>query len=252
MSIHLQDAGVWRFASPVGELSCGSLAARVSAAEPQLGLHGLCIADHPAVGQLFAVLPGAQAAWTAPLVDAYVRGADLVAAYGPASDWPYRPQIYWSAEALAASGGPLANLSVLVSIQTDLLDTHPLVYVATELPAEEVLTLNIDGGDVGLPAVNGPVHVIRSSTSIAGAVWRLPGGRLSYVELAEPNDFRRLSIRRGDGRWRSEWELFAEFLEKGVIRRARLHGAFLTRERDVELATALANQISSRPLPLTT
>ena len=44
----------------------------------------------------------------------------------------------------------------------------------------------------------------------------------------------------------------ADFLEKGVIRRARVHAAVLPRENDVELALECCRAIENRPLPLTT
>jgi hypothetical protein len=49
-----------------------------------------------------------------------------------------------------------------------------------------------------------------------------------------------------------EWRLFAEFLEKGVIRRARIHGAIVPRDNDVEIAAACCKAIDGLELPLTT
>jgi hypothetical protein len=50
----------------------------------------------------------------------------------------------------------------------------------------------------------------------------------------------------------AQWTLFAEFLEKGVIRRARLHSAFLRREHDLDIAAACCVTIERDSLPLTT
>ena len=49
-----------------------------------------------------------------------------------------------------------------------------------------------------------------------------------------------------------EWRLFAEFLEKGVIRRARVHGAIVPRKNDIEIAAACCRAIDGLELPLTT
>ena len=49
----------------------------------------------------------------------------------------------------------------------------------------------------------------------------------------------------------SKWELFSEFLEKGVIRRARLQAMFVP-EDDVQLVAECCQSIAERPLPLTT
>jgi hypothetical protein len=47
-------------------------------------------------------------------------------------------------------------------------------------------------------------------------------------------------------------QLFASFLEKGVILRARLRGEFLPRERDADLAAEAYRQFLAAPPPLTT
>jgi hypothetical protein len=249
-----QDTDVWKFQRPVAELQCGSFVARVDASQPQLGVHGLCLHAQSIAGSLFSLTPSDVAAWPAALADAYVRGGDLVATYEPAKDWPYAPTNYWRAEQAAAGHGALATLSLLVSIQTNLLDTHPRVRVATELPAEEVIRLSVGAsGKLSASAVDSKQCTVASESATTGVLWRLPGGQLSYVEIAETNDFRLLVIQRDDrGVWRADWELFAEFLEKGVIRRARLQAAFLPRENDVELAAELCRGLESRPLPLTT
>ncbi len=54
-----------------------------------------------------------------------------------------------------------------------------------------------------------------------------------------------------NGAIQSQWELFAEFLEKGVIRRARLQSLFVPRENDVQLVAECCQAIEHRPLPLT-
>jgi hypothetical protein len=253
MTVDSQDTDVWKFQRTIGELQCGSLVARVDASQPQLGVHGLRIREQSIAGSLLKLMPSDVSAWPVAVAEAYVRGGDLVATYEPANDWPYAPTIYWHTEQTARHGG-LATLSLLVSIQTNLLDTHPRVCVATELPAQEVLQLSMRGsGKLNASAVDTKTHTVASDSATTGVLWRLPGGQVSYVEIAEANDFRQLRIARTDGGvWRSDWELFAEFLEKGVIRRARLQAAFLPRENDVGLATVLCRGLESRPLPLTT
>ena len=44
--------------------------------------------------------------------------------------------------------GLLASLSLVVSIQTNLLDTHPRFDVRSQLPATEVLRVGLVGDDV--------------------------------------------------------------------------------------------------------
>lgn len=248
------DTDAWKYQRPAAELKCGSLAARVDVSQPQLGVHGLRLHAQSISGHLLSLKPSEVAAWPATLADAYIRGGDLVATYEPTKDWPYAPTIYWRAEQAAAGHGALAALSLLVSIQTNLLDTHPQVHVATELPAEEVLQLSVGAGDkINSSTLESKKRFIASESTATGVLWRLHGIQISYIEIAEANDFRQLMIERDDlGRCRADWELFAEFLEKGVIRRERLQAAFLPRENDVQLAADLCRSLESRPLPLTT
>jgi hypothetical protein len=75
----------------------------------------------------------------------------------------------------------------------------------------------------------------------------------SYAEIMPRSDYKNLRVvRETEGTWRTGWELFADFLEKGVICRARLYGVFLPRANDRELAVAYFDAITKRPLPLTT
>ena len=46
----------------------------------------------------------------------------------------------------------------------------------------------------------------------------------------------------------AEWHLFADFLEKGVIRRARVHAALLPRENDFELAVECCRAMEQMPV----
>jgi hypothetical protein len=66
-------------------------------------------------------------------------------------------------------------------------------------------------------------------------------------------DFRELTIQYiSDGACQTSWELFADFLEKGVIRRARMQSVFVPRKNDTAIATALCKEIDQQRLPLTT
>jgi hypothetical protein len=252
MPVAPQNSESWQFQHPSGNLHCGHLTAKVDAAQPQLGLHHIRLRSQSLSGHLLAVLPDNSHSWPADLADAYVRNRDLVATYAPSTAWPYAPQIYWRAESLTPSG-VVAAVSLLVSIQTNLLDTHPLLSATSQLPVDEVLS--IASGDQ-LPQIE-PLargtHAIPSNAFTHGLVWRLPGGQISYAEFATASDFQQLSADIAPGSLcTARWQLFTDFLEKGVIRRARLQAAFLPRENDVALASEFARSLASRPLPLTT
>jgi hypothetical protein len=98
-----------------------------------------------------------------------------------------------------------------------------------------------------------PDQTIHSSTTPCCVLHRLADLPISYAEIMPPSDFRELSVRSDvGGGYRTEWHLFADFLEKGVIRKARLQSAFLPRQNDVQLSLICCAATERRPLPLTT
>jgi hypothetical protein len=90
--------------------------------------------------------------------------------------------------------------------------------------------------------------------SAATSRWMaLHGAAYSYAEMVHPADFAGASLElRGEELLRFSHPLFAERLEKGVIRRVRLCGVFLPRDRDLEKASAIYRNFIAEPLPLTT
>jgi hypothetical protein len=253
--VNSQDVEFWSLDPPLATARCGMLEARVDLTRPQAGLHQLRLNAAPLDGRLLAFLPGEQQHWPAKLVDSYVRGEDLVATYEQSGEWPYAPQIYWRVTPGATQERAGTSLSLLVSIQTSLLDTHPRVDVVSELAADELLC--IYSGNEPNRAREKPLaageHTVHATSETCALLWRLAGGQFSYVEIATASDFLKLTAtHRPNAPSQSRWELFAEFLEKGVIRRAQLQIAILPREDDVQLAAQLCREIERRPLPLTT
>lgn len=256
--------GCWSFRRPIGQLSSAALQGQVDATNPQRGLHGLRLHGEPLEGHLLGVTRAADGqsaaattqehSWPSRLADAYVRGHDLVATYEPDADWPYAPQVYWSADTAGNASSAFASLRLLVSIQTELLDTHPLLDVASELPADEVLHFDVRGNEPSdLQSVaDGSPQTIDPRGEMCCLLRRLPGG-LSCAETMPASDFLRLTVRHeAGGVCRTQWRLFSEFLEKGVIHRARVGLVFLPRENDVQLAVESCRSFKKRPLPLTT
>jgi hypothetical protein len=252
----------WKFQSPLGTLECGALAGQVDVAQPQLGLHHIRCQSASLDGCICSVQrrPNAPsgsttANWPAKLSDAYVRGSDLVATYQATDAWPFAPQIYWRADRLQVADERLASVALLVSVSTHLLDTHPRISAGAQLVADEILYVVRSGsGELQVsPLACGKETVLHPSGDACCLLWRLEGGSLSYAEIVPANDFRECSVRyEKDGACHARWELIAEFLEKGVIRRTRLQSIFLPCERDLELAADCCRYVVERPLPLTT
>lgn len=245
----------WNLKGSVAELHRGPLSARVDVTRPDLGLQQLQFKGHELRGHLLAVQRDSQTSqadspWPLPLADAYVRGDDLVASYKPTDDWPYSPQLYWSANPLEGIDGLLGSLSLLISVETHLLDTWPRITVTSQLKCEKLLQVTPTSGTTNALQGN---YTVRASNTACCILHRLDSSPISYVEIMPASDFRELTVRQdASGEMRVEWHVFADFLEKGVIRRSRLQTAFLPRANDVQLALACCEATNCRPLPLTT
>jgi hypothetical protein len=198
------------------------------------------------------MLNNTAAAWPISVAEAYIRANDLVATYKPSDQWPFSPQLYWQANALRSAPGMLASLSLLVSVQTHLLDTHPEIGTSTQLPSGEAFLLAVDDNNTPRSEQIDGTRSISADGETCCIVLRPKDWQYSYVELMHPSDFRTVTISNEAERISTEWQLFAEFLEKGVIRRARIHAAFLPRENDIELAANCRRAAQNLELPLTT
>lgn len=253
-----QDGWTWH--RPTAALRCGPIAGEVDVDQPPRGLHRLRLHGTEMPGHLLGVDWTAAADRQAQIApaDAYLRGDDLVARYASQPGAPFAPQVYWRCEAVAANG-PLAALSLWVSIETQLLDSHPCVHVDSHLPADEVLRVFVgdDGSVAAQPIAADNTWSESDAAGASCALWRLPGGRVSCAQFARKRDVREFSIHphpsplpKGEGTG-CRWGLFADFLEKGVIRRACLQTVFLAREDDVAQAAACWRAFQSQPLPLT-
>ena len=247
----------WTLHAGVGVLRVGALCGRVDVSHPELGVHDARLSGRTLADRLLCVCRAADAAgeskpgWPLPIADAYVRGNDLVASYQPTNDWPYSPQIYWRANTLASIDGVIGSLSLLVSVQTNLLDTWPRIGVGSRLACNEALYVPPSREKNARAESLTRDRTIDPSAGDCCIVRRLAELPLSYVEIMPASDFRKLDVCREGGGWRVRWEVFGEFLEKGVIRRARLQSAFLRREDDLQIATACCEAMEQSSLPLT-
>jgi hypothetical protein len=247
----------WKFENQVATLECRSLSGRADVTRPQLGVHQLRFGALPIAGRICGVErePTTESTtWPARLAESYVRGGDLVATYRAEEGWPFAPQLYWRADEQCSDDKVLCTLSLQVSVSTPLLDTHPQIFAVTELASEKLMQVTPLDGDANVTAIKFEESpVVRQDDGVCCLLWRLPGGKLSYAEIVLASDFRELKVHpKEGGMCQARWELIAEFLEKGVIRRTRLQAVFLPREGDVALAAECCRDFMARPLPLTT
>jgi hypothetical protein len=254
----------WSLQATKAHLNGGAYSADVDAATPQAGLRYqssdheqsrcsyLCVSRELDPDSTRALKVEDSHAWPLPVVEAYVRGDDFVASYRPTNDWPYSPELYWHANALSAVERSLASMSLLVSVQTHLLNTLPKIVVTSDVQSDEMhfIAFGKDTQAEILPIVS--ERSLRPSGVVSCTLRRLRSTPISYAEIVPETDFRQVRFERcSAGEMSAKWELFADFLEKGVIRRARIYGALLPREADIELALECCAAIQQIPLPLT-
>jgi hypothetical protein len=230
---------------------------KVDAAHPDHGLRAQQAVGIPNATSLLCIRQenhGSSAVgWPLELGEVYIRGDDLIASYRPSPDSPFSPQLYWRAHPLSACEGVIESISLLVSFQTHLLDTHPRIEVSSHLDAEELIHLTADHNQVVNSGSLKGDSTIHPTGGISCIVHRPPNEDFSYAEFAAANDFSTLCVCDDDASaphaW---WEMFGEFLEKGVIRKARIHAAFIERATDIQIAAACCETIERSGLPLTT
>lgn len=243
----------WKLEAHVGHLALGPLAGRVRIDGGVVSFRLDAWQAAPQDRFDVFVLGAPLAAWK--LDEAYVRGADLVATYAKTPPYHVAPQVYWRATWIAAWNA--VKLELVLSVQTDLLDSQPRTTIesggqATSLwLAEELAPGEFREWSPGDPPT------FRSSPALPQLyVIRREEAGFSYAELVHPSDFVAASIDADLGTTGDIFSvrstLFPERLEKGVIRRARVCGWFLPRENDLAATAELAREFVAEPLPLTT
>jgi hypothetical protein len=249
----MDDANFWKLFAQAAKLADCELQALVNFDRPQEGIRAARASNGGNDLRILSLVANdVVGEWPAKVVDIYTRGNDTVVTYAGNETWPFAPQIYWTVESSEVGGSTVHSLSIVVSIQTDRLDSHPQIVVRSSLPSDEVLRVSVAGDELLVDShADGELQHDPQATACC-QLWRLPGDEWSYAEIMPTSDFRRLSVERDNHQASTQWELFSEFLEKGVIRRARLQAMFLPREDDVQLAAECCQAIERRPLPLTT
>ena len=247
---------LWHVNEGRAHLDSDQLRVNVDVRQVGRGLHEVTYAGHSLSGMRFLQLRVADLPDPLPadgLLEAYVRGADLVANYATTAAAQFRPQIYWCCHRRSNSVG----IELVLSMQTDLLDSRPTLETSTDLPNGSILVASASEPDQFREpsAIPDRSEANSNCPSPALLLFRFTESPVSYVEMVYPTDqggFRLGSREDVSQGWRCHFHLFDEPLEKGVIRRARVAGWFLPREQDQLAATALFQDFLQASPPLTT
>ena len=244
---------MWQLEQTRAQLTAGDLRVGVDVLRADRGLD-VAIFGNKLAGRFLEIhLPPVENSGDERVTDCYARNDDLVATYTDARLGNVRPQIYW--RAIAGSGGAV-GVEAIVSVQTNLLDSRPVVSTATELFAaadvRQLASLEDERFENIAPSLNSVST--EPSRNPAAFLFRLADQPLAYFEMAFPGDCYSASLEFPQSREtaRLSFALLGEPLEKGVIRRVRVRGLFLTGDNLEATAARCFREFLAAPLPLTT
>jgi hypothetical protein len=262
----------WKLDGSLASLQVGALSARLELRRPETGLMQLAVAGSPAADNLsagvaladntriLAVTAPAHSTVAGSLVEAYQRGPDLIATYGPSDDHPFRYQAYWRAQPTRYPGA-LAAVELVVSIQTHLLDSRPRLTASSLLGA--TAGWHWSSAEHAAAVVEDLVcppserRLFDAAGGIGCYRFRLAGSNLDYVEMVHPVDFQSssldsLSLSAANHATLLSHPLFAGQLEKGVILRSRVLGLLLDASVPNAMISDYYRSFVDEELPLTT
>ncbi len=217
----------WYLQGAKAHVACGPLLAELDVERPMLGLRNIRLPSETVNGWLMGVdvredPSSGEQAW--PPSDVYTRGCDLVATFREPAGQPFHLQVYW--RVLEPKRCMSGVLETIVSIQTREWEAYPSIAVTSALDVSHAL-----------------IH--------EGGVNFLSQHDWSYVEVSPIGDFEPTIGRLDSGLSQSRWFYGKRFMERGVIRRLRLRGAFAPIANAEDAIEQLESQFASEPPPLT-
>ncbi len=235
------------------ELQLADFRAILQMTQPAQGLTDIRAGSYhlKATGVLGIEIPPSARAGAEASCECRPRRACLVANYRESEDWPIRVEAAWHAAGPSAAHGALATLELVVSVETQLLDSRPELTLRSFCPVCQVSRLVAPEGPGFEPVKQGFPRAIKPDEGPGCLLFRLPPGDLSYAEMVHPYDFRDSRLQTDEGHAPTvclHHRLFGGSLEKGVIRRARVRGVFLRREDDARRAAeSYARFVAAEP-----
>ncbi len=262
MNVATTSACPWRLDRYHARLQSDRLCATIDLQRPEAGLGSLSLDGQPVGGQILGVelpssalqaLPVGSSEDTGFQVDAYVRGHDLVTTYSANTSWPFRTQLYWRVLP-AGAVSRIAAIELIVSVQTQLLDSQPRLRSISQLCGESIERL-LDAQAARMGPATGAMSP-RDGTSCVRL--RAEGGAVAYAEMVHPLDFTESTLESRhtpSGALMKSWwlrhQLLSEKLEKGVILRARVLGVFLNLPDDAIDVAGNYDEFARSEPPLT-
>ncbi len=228
----------------------------VNPACPHEGIGKFVVAGQDVIGAQLLGVTGAflGGATEVKPVDVYMRADNVAVAYEEPLPGDARVDAMWRTVA-APSDNVLGLVDLIVSVRTQSLDYCPDVSVQSRISAGEMLRLlSASPPTWSRLALDHLPQAIDPHCGTGCLLLRLREADLSYVEMIHPLDFQgdEVLANGGEGRARISRRLFRTHLEKGVILRARVRGAFIERRDDSQTAEACYAAFAASEAPLGT
>jgi hypothetical protein len=241
---------MWRLADSIARLELDGLTAGLDLRFPARGLSQLVLQGHALDrAHLLCADIAESHGGEAQIADSYVRGDDLVVTYAETRETKLRLAVYWRyVPGESAATNDATAIEAQVSVQTSRLDIDPSAWVRSSLPAAQVKQLV---GDELLDFSK--AQKAASTSALPCYVLENPGEKWAYAEMVHPAEFDVPEVATGEGQTTLTHHLFSGTLEKGVILRCRIRGAFLAGGDGLEERAADAyRHFRAARLPLTT
>lgn len=224
----------WSLTQQTATLSMAGWQWTLDLAQPQAGLKVM-----PTLGgdcwHLLQITPAPRHA--CEIEDSFARGSDLMIRYGQSESDSFAFQLDLRAVPQSGLGPFQCGLDLWLSVQTQLLDSHPTLEVSNEVSAARWSATDTEGK----PARRDTLAALACRTAASSiAIFVHPSDR-SQAELLRPTDATSSRVR-----------LFGNFMEKGVIRRGRLRCLVGHAAVEANDLSATYASFAASPLPLTT
>ena len=202
--------------------------------QPQFGV-GLRPTKGGDIWQLLHVHPSP--AHACQIEDSFARGSDLMVRYGQSPSDLFAFQLDFRVVPESALGPFACGLDIWLSVQTQLLDSHPTLEVRNQLLSAQLSAIDSRGE----PAAR---------DSLAALFYEADAGRVAI--LIHPSDQCQAELVSSPDALSSGVRLFGNFMEKGVIRRGRLRCLIGQATIDRHQLVDAYAKFAISPLPLTT
>lgn len=179
--------------------------------------------------------------------EVYVRESDLIVRFRQSESDQFALQLNWRVVELEDDN--IVCIELWASIQTDLLDTHPIVIVSCNSPAGGQWEIK-NHGELHGPNESVPGHSESPSGDLPAALIAESGASVG-VWMIERTDQQDAELMVSSIAGQKEVELFGHFMEKGVIRRARMRFYAVSGELADAKLRELYHEFCASPLPLT-